>query len=149
MPWLPAALPAASEPPDIRLARDGHWWRLPADYEILGRSIPRGPARNVQAGDALPHAAPPPASSDLPEDEVHLPRDVAHVLRGEIQGMDLDDWDTPEDDEGPPSWNDFDDDGETDDWVTPDEGEATPSWSEISDDDDPDDPDWYERAVRD
>lgn len=114
--WWPAfqaALPRGSDVPSVRLASDGRMFRLPDDYRVDRRSRANGPGV-----DRLVGPAPPGWTVRLPafDDEPDLE---------EPRWMDLDDWDAPEEDEGPPSWADFYDDGQ------------------------PDDPEWYEPSLRD
>jgi hypothetical protein len=114
--WWPTfvvSLPDGVTPPEVRTAAEGKWYRLPDDYRVDERAVP------IRAGiDHL--VGPTPAGWLLrlpsPEDEPELE---------EPHWMDLDDWDTSEEEEGPTSWADFYDDGS------------------------PDDPDWYEPSLRD
>ncbi len=111
--WSPAfvtALAGNAVVPDVRLASDGRWFRLPDDFAVKERTSP------TAAGvDRLVGPAPLGWRRVLPQFDEEEPE------LEEPHWMDEDDWDEPEEDEGPPSWADFYDDGEPDDpeWYQP------------------------------
>lgn len=115
--WWPAFVAALSDDvvaPEVRLASDGRWFRLPDDFTVKARTSPTAVGVDRLVGQVPPGWGRVMQQFDEEEPELEEPH-----------WMDEDDWDEPEEDEGPASWADFYDDGE------------------------PDDPEWYQPSIRD